>query len=276
MFARCWFLIFIVLALTGCRPTERVIAKVDGITITAKELQEELWRRYGATALKELIQRKLLEREALKRGIKVTDSEVAQALREQGLPNNPENRHRVRIELLLDKLANSLVEVTEAEARKYYEQNRALYEQPERVKLRDITLESKENAEGIWKALQLRRGDNFAELARHFSINPVTRQRGGDMGVIPVSDLHPKLREIVKRMKVGDFSKPVQVNGEWVIVKLEARFPAERKTFEQVRDRVVAQLKQQKVWRLKIELPNKLLREAKIAIFDPHLKENLR
>jgi len=266
----------ILFALTGCRPAERIIAKANGVTITAKELQEELWRRYGAVALKELIWQKLLEREAQERGIKVTDSEVAQALKRQGLPNNPENWHRVRMELLSDKLANSLVEVTEAEAREYYEQNRALYEQPERVRLRDITLESKENAEAIWKALQLRKGDNFAELARHFSINPVTRQRGGDMGVVPLSDLHPKLREIVKRMEVGDFSKPIEINGEWAIVKLEARFPAERKTFEQVRDQVIAQLKQQKVWQLKIEMPNKLLRRAKITVFDPHLKGNLR
>ncbi|MEZ8218822.1 foldase protein PrsA [Candidatus Fervidibacteria bacterium JGI MDM2 SSWTFF-3-K9] len=276
MSARCWFLTVIVFALTGCRPAERVIAKADGVTITAKELQEELWRRYGAVALKELIQRKLLEREARERGIKVTDSEVAQILKRQGLPNNPENWHRVRTELILDKLANSLVEVTEAEARRYYEQNRALYEQPERVRLRDITLESKENAEAIWKALQLRKGDNFAELARHFSINPVTRQRGGDMGVIPVSDLHPKLREIVKRMKVGDFSKPIEIDGEWVIVKLEARLPAERKTFEKVRDQVIVHLKQQKVWQMKLELPNKLLRGAKITVFDPHLKVNLQ
>jgi len=276
LFARCWFLIFIAFALTGCRPTERVIAKADGITVTAKELQEELWRRYGAIALKELIWQKLLEREARERGIKVTDREVAQALKRQGLPNNTENWHRVRTELILDKLANSLAEVTEAEARRYYEQNRALYEQPERVRLRDITLESKENAEAIWKALQLRKGDNFAELARHFSINPITRQRGGDMGVIPLSDLHPKLREIVKHMKVGDFSKPIEINGEWVIVKLEARFPAERKTFEQVREQVIARLKQQKVWQLKMELPNKLWRKAKVTVFDPHLKENLR
>jgi parvulin-like peptidyl-prolyl isomerase len=142
--------------------------------------------------------------------------------------------------------------------------------------LRDITLESKENADAIWKALQLRKGNNFADLARHFSTNPATRQRGGDMGIIPVSDLHPKLREVVKNMKVGDFSRPVEINGDWVIVKLEARFPAERKNFEQVRDQVITQLKQQKIWQLKLELPNKLWRQAKVQILDPRLKGDQR
>jgi len=265
-----------ILALIGCRPTERIVAKADGVTVTAKELQEELWQKYGAIALRELLQGKLLEREAQKRGIEVTDNEVVQALKRKGLPNNRENQLRVRMELLLDKLANSMVEVTEADARKHYEQNRALYEQPERVRLRDITLESRENAEAIWKALQLRKGDNFADLARHFSINPATRQHGGDMGIIPISDLHPKLREVVKSMKVGDFSRPVEINGEWVIVKLEARFPAERKKFEQVRERIIAQLRQQKIWQLKLELPNKLWRQARVQILDPRLKGDQR
>lgn len=273
---RHWILLAVTLVLVGCRSTERIIAKADGITVTAKELQEDLWRRYGSVALRELIQQKLLEHEAKKRGIKVTDSEIAQTLKRQGLSDNHENRRRVRTELLLEKLASAMVEVTEAEARDYYERNRALYDQPEKVWLRDITLESRENAEAIWKTLQLRKGDNFADLARHFSINPATRQRGGDMGIIPVNDIHPKLREVVKGMKVGDFSRPIEINGEWVIVKLEARFPAERKTFEQVRDQVIAQLKQQKLWQLKLELPGRLWRQAKVQIFDPTLKGEQR
>jgi len=273
---RHWLFLVATLVLFGCRSAERIIAKADGITVTAKELQENLWQRYGAVALRELIQQKLLEHEAQKRGIKVTESEIVQTLKRQGLPNNRENWHRALTELLLEKLASAMVEVTEAEARDYYEQNRALYEQPERVRLRDITLESRENADAIWKALQLRKGDNFADLARHFSINPATRQRGGDMGIIPVSDIHPKLRNIVKGMKVGGFSRPIEINGEWIIVKLEARFPAERKTFEQVRDQVIAQLKQQKIWQLKLELPGRLWRQAKVQIFDPTLKREQR
>ena len=114
-----------------------------------------------------------------------------------------------------------------------------------------------------------RKGENFADLARHFSTNPVSRQRGGDMGIVPVHELAPPFQRIVQRLKVGEFSKPIQVNGEWVIVKLEARYPAERKTFEQVRSQVIARLKQQKIWQLRTELPAKLWRQAKVQILDP-------
>ena len=269
-------MIGVALVLSGCRHSGRVVAKADGVSVTEEELQKNLWRKYGSLVLRELLQQKLLEREAKKRGIVVTDAEVAQALKRFRLTDNRENRQMVRTELVLEKLANLMAEVTESEARRYYEQNKSLFQQPERVRVREITLESRENAEAIWKALQLRRGENFADLARHFSINPATRQRGGDMGVIPLRDLHPKLQSAVKRLKVGEFSDPIEVDGEWVIIKLEARFPEERKTFEQVREQVIARLKQQKAWQLKLELPAKLLRQAKVQIFDPTLKENWR
>ncbi|MGQ9462503.1 MAG: peptidylprolyl isomerase [Candidatus Fervidibacter sp.] len=260
----------------GCKREGKIIARADGIVVTERELRGELWRKYGSITLKELVQRKLIEREARRRNISVAPDEISQALKQHGLPDSAENRQRVKTELLLEKLANAMVEVSEVEARRFYEQNKALYEQPERVRLRDITLESRENAEAIWKALQLRKGDNFPELARHFSINPATRTRGGDTGIIPVNDLHPELRNVVKRLKVGEFSRPVNVDGEWVIVKLEERFPAEQKTFEQVKEQVFTHLRRQKAWQLRMELPSKLWREANVKIFDPSLKENKR
>ncbi len=269
-----WLLAAIAL-LAGCRSGERIVARADGIVVTETELQQTALERYGAATLRELIQQKLVEREAQQRGIMVTESEIANALKQQSLPDTPTNRQRVRQELLLDKLAEAMVTVSEEEARRYFEQNRHLFDLPPRVWLRDITVESKENADALIQALRYRKGDNFAELARHFSINPATRQRGGDMGIVPLNDLAPPLQQAVKRLKVGEFSEPIKLNGEWVIVKLEARYPAEQKTFEQVREQVIAQLKQQKVWQLRVQLPNKLWQQAKVEILDTRWKNVL-
>ncbi|MCS7192238.1 MAG: peptidyl-prolyl cis-trans isomerase [Armatimonadetes bacterium] len=259
--------------LLGCRTSDRIVARANGVTVTERELNEILWQRYGSITVQELVRQKLIEREAKKQGISVNDEEVLQELKKSNLPDNEENRQKVRADLLIEKLAAKKVEVTDEEARQHYERNAQLYEQPERVHLRDITLESKENAEAIWKALKLRGGENFSDLARHFSINPVTRQRDGDMGLVPVKDLHPKLQAIVRKLKVGEFSKPIEIKGEWVILKLERKVPAKRKSFGEVREQIIAQLKQQKLWQMKFELSEKLLRQAKIQIFDPTLKE---
>ncbi len=268
-----FFLLLTLLPLWGCRPSDRVVARANGVTVTASEVQQVLWQRYGSVTVRELLTRKLLEREAKRRGIEVTDAEVTRMVKERHLPDTAEVQQQVRAELLLEKLAHAMAKVSEAEARRYFEQHRAEFELPERVRLRDITLESRENAQAIWQALQLRQGTNFADLARHFSTNPVTRQRGGDMGIIPLQELHPKLRTLVQRMKVGEISPPLEIDGEWVIVKLEARFPSERKTFEQVREEVMARLKHQKVWQWKAKLSEQLWRQAKVRILDPSLRQ---
>ncbi len=268
-----FFLLLTLLPLWGCRPSDRVVARANGVTVTASEVQQVLWQRYGSVTVRELLTRKLLEREAKRRGIEVTDAEVTRIVKERHLPDTAEVQQQVRAELLLEKLAHAMAKVSEAEARRYFEQHRAEFELPERVRLRDITLESRENAQAIWQALQLRQGTNFADLARHFSTNPVTRQRGGDMGIIPLQELHPKLRTLVQRMKVGEISPPLEIDGEWVIVKLEARFPSERKTFEQVREEVMARLKHQKVWQWKAKLSEQLWRQAKVRILDPSLRQ---
>jgi len=268
-----FFLLLTLLPLWGCRPSDRVVARANGVTVTASEVQQVLWQRYGSVTVRQLLTQKLLEREAKRRGIEVTDAEVTRTVKERHLPDTAEVQRQVRAELLLEKLANAMAKVSEAEARRYFEQHRAEFELPERVRLRDITLESRENAQAIWQALQLRQGTNFADLARHFSTNPMTRQRGGDMGIIPLQELHPKLRTLVQKMKVGEISPPLEIDGEWVIVKLEARFPSERKTFEQVREEVMARLKRQKVWQWKAKLPEQLWRQAKVRILDPSLRQ---
>jgi len=271
--ASYWFALCFTLVLSGCRTSERVIARADGVIVTERELRERLWQRYGSVTVMELLREELVELEAQRQGVIVSDDEVRQALKRFNLPDKNENRRKVRSDLLLEKLASKMVEVTEAEARQYYKQNVHLYEQPEMVRLRDITLESKENAEAIWKALRLRKGENFIELARHFSTNPVTRQRDGEMGLIPVNDLHPKLQSVVKRLKVGEFSEPIEISGEWVIVKLEERIPPKRSSYEEVREKIIAQLKQQKIWQLKLELPERIFKRSKIQILDPSLKD---
>lgn len=264
------------LLLVGCRTGERTIARVDGLKVTEQELNEALHQRYATTMLGELIKRKLLEREAKQQNIFISDLEFQNALRQHRLPDTPEIRQQIYTELLLDKLAQAMAKVSEAEAKHYFEQHREQFEKPERVRLRDIVRESKEDAQEIWKALQLRKGTNFADLARHFSINPATSHRGGDMGVVPIKDLHPNLQTVVRNLKVGEFSKPIEIKGEWVIIKLEERLPAEKKDFDEVREQVMARLKKQKMWQLRLELPSKLLRKAKVEVYDPSLQEAIQ
>ncbi len=271
--ARRLFAFFGLVLLMSCQGRDRPVARADGVVVTERELRQALWERYGAATLQELLVWKIAKSEAQKRGITVSEAEVQNALKSRFSPTTP--RHLVETELLLEKLAWAMAEVSEAEARRYFEAHREEFERPERVRLRDITLESKENAEAIYQALRLRNGTNFADLARHFSVNPATRQHGGDMGIIAVRDLHPKLQAVVRKLKVGEFSRPVPLDGEWVIVKLEERMPAERKTFEEVQGQVIASLRRRKAAELKLTLPERWLRQGKVQVLDASLRKSL-
>jgi parvulin-like peptidyl-prolyl isomerase len=95
------------------------------------------------------------------------------------------------------------------------------------------------------------------------------------MGVVSVRDLHPKLQAVVRKLKVGEFSRPVPLGGEWVIVKLEERMPAERKTFEEVQGQVIASLRRRKAAELKLTLPERWLRQGKVQVLDASLRKSL-
>jgi hypothetical protein len=148
--ARWLFAFFGLVLLMSCQGRDRPVARADGVVVTERELRQALWERYGAATLQELLVWKIAKSEAQKRGITVSEAEVQNALKSRFSPTTP--RHLVETELLLEKLAWAMAEVSEAEARRYFEAHREEFERPERVRLRDITLESKENAEAIYQS----------------------------------------------------------------------------------------------------------------------------
>jgi len=82
-----------------------------------------------------------------------------------------------------------------------------------RVKLRIITLDAEadgayEFAEGLYA--QLVDGASFGDLAREHSIDPGSRDEGGDIGWLNMGDLLPALGSAVTRMGIGEISRPVE------------------------------------------------------------------
>ncbi len=75
---------------------------------------------------------------------------------------------------------------------------------------------------------QLKQGAPFGELAADFSEDPQSAQRGGDLGVVPISALRqapPPLRDAVLKAQPGTVTH-VTVNGVHTIVLVVSREPA--------------------------------------------------
>ena len=70
---------------------------------------------------------------------------------------------------------------------------------------------------------RIRSGEDFAELAKRFSDDKATREKGGDLGVKSLDELDPLIRGEVKKLKPGEISDPVWTPFGVHIFKVESR-----------------------------------------------------
>jgi len=97
---------------------------------------------------------------------------------------------------------------------------------------------------------RLKQGAQFSELAADFSEDPQSAQRGGDLGLVPVSALQkapPPLRDAVLKANPGTVTA-VTVNGVHTIVLLVAKEPAGNRDpgMPEVREGITNTLKNRK------------------------------
>jgi peptidyl-prolyl cis-trans isomerase C len=105
-----------------------------------------------------------------------------------------------------------------------------------------IVLESEAQARELLTQARAADARAFRQLAQERSIDPDTRQRGGDLryfddhGVSPNSAdpavAEPIVRAAFALASVGDVADPVEVDGRWSIVKLTGLRPAEHRPVE--------------------------------------------
>lgn len=74
--------------------------------------------------------------------------------------------------------------------------------------------------------LQIKEGEaSFSDLAAQFSGGPEKRT-GGLLGPVPLSQPHPALAKLLQVSKPGQIWPPKQLEGWWVVVRLEKLQPA--------------------------------------------------
>lgn len=272
-------------SLPGCARA-RTVAVVNGQTITEADLKEQSPGRASPFALQELIDDVLLEQQARAKDVKVTETEVdndiaerkrrasSQAdferMMEQSGVGRARFRQWVRRDLLTDKLTKLEVQTTEEELRAYYRSHRSNYLIPERVRVRDMLLDSRENAAEVLKVL--RAGGDFAGLAKDLSLDPVTKASGGDMGELPLNSLAPHLRKAAAALKPGQVSNVIEAPDGWYLLKLEERRPARQQKFEEVKAEVRRSLTEEKQSKIKASYLPSLRKRAKVTLLDPSLR----
>lgn len=262
--------------------TPRVMATVNGQPITSDVFQEELLRRWGDVALGALVSQIAIEQAAAEAGITVEDSEVDQRVEnfqrniDLNAPMTGEPfslwlarqkmtmyafRQWIRTELLVEKMVADQATVSDEDVRAVYEASRDRLRQPERMRISHICVKTKEEAERI--RAEILDGKPFEEAARAYSIDPYTREEGGQFGTITRGD-NPFQQAAFALKSDSEMSEPVQTQMGWHIIRRDEYLPESTPEFEEVKDEIRQRMERQKLMALMNRKRAEIMQNARI------------
>jgi peptidyl-prolyl cis-trans isomerase D len=138
------------------------------------------------------------------------------------------------------------------ELQEYYEANRFVYQQPERIRARQILIKvapeatPEQKAKALERAQALRQelegGKDFAQVASASSEDPGTKARGGDLGWVERGNWEPALATAAFALEPGQMTQPVETKYGIHLVKVEEKKPAQDKKLEEVQDEIATTL----------------------------------
>lgn len=147
---------------------------------------------------------------------------------------------------------------TEQEVRAEYEAQVAQTAAQE-YRARHILVQSEQLAQRVLK--QLSEGRDFGALARNVSIDPGSKQNGGDLGWFSPNAMVPQFRDAVMRLKKGETTKAaVQTQYGYHIIRVEDVRDSQPPAFDAAKEQV-GQLVQRKKLQARLD---ELLKAAKI------------
>ncbi|TVX95817.1 peptidylprolyl isomerase [Cohnella terricola] len=281
------------IAPTASGPSEKpaeneIVAMIGGTAISRQQLNDRLLASYGSQTLRSMMLEAAVSKETRDLGIEVADEELERELSsmmqgyedeaafyrtmyEQLGMNKEEVREDARYRLLLEKLSIRNVTVEPAEIDRYIEEHREEFQPDRKYQLAQIVVQTKELATGLLG--KLTQGENFAELARTYSIDEFTADSGGELGWIEAND--PFVDESVlaeaASMQVGEIAGPIPTDLGYAIIRLDARSALRSRPEEEIRLEARKQLALGKAMSMR-DLEEQLLNKYGAEVKDPSLK----
>lgn len=246
--------------LVGCSNDDdsRTVATVNDEVITEGELNHLLQSQYGPSILDALITNKIVELEAEKLGITLTDEEIEEEYNEYAESYGGEEAlleafesynltkddiiNDIKIYLLTLKVVEDSIDITDEDVKTYFEENKESFDTPEQVEASHILVEDEATAKEVIEKLNA--GEDFATLAKEYSTDTSNAEKGGALGFFGRGEMVEEFENAAFAMNVGDVSKePVETEFGYHIIKVTDKKEAKEADFEtskeQARDMLV-------------------------------------
>jgi peptidyl-prolyl cis-trans isomerase C len=248
---------------------EKVVAKVNGKSITESDMQlaeAEIGNELGnipAEARRRVILEYVIENQLFADAAEAAKLGSGAAFEER---MNYWRRRALREYYFEAELKNS---VSDADAKKFYDQQVGNAKAQEEVRARHILVES----EALAKELHGRigKGEDFVALAKEHSKDPGSKEDGGDLGYFGKGQMVPVFEETAFALKAGQVSEPVKSQFGWHIVKVEDRRQRGAPPFDAIKERLVASMIHRKAQEVAADLRAK----AQLEYVDAAIKAQI-
>ena len=148
-----------------------------------------------------------------------------------------------RIAFIRNKLAMEMLLVEEGKAastdaamKKVYEEAVQKADAEPEVRARHILVPTEDEAKAV--LAEIKKGTDFAELAKQKSKDPGAAAEGGDLGYFDKSQMVPEFADAAFKLNKGEVSDPVKTQFGWHIIKVEDKRKKPVPPFEQVKDQI--------------------------------------
>ena len=246
------------------------VIKADYESTQAVKLDDtkdkEIIKNLATKTYDNLVLQKLIRQEAAKQSIKADQKEVDTTLQEikdaknevskDGFKNflaetkfsEASLREYLETQQLNTKLRDKVtadVKVNDADIRKYYDENPDQFQSSAGIQISHILVAKENKAQAEQIIAKLKQGADFAALAKEYSIDPGSKDNGGDLGT-PVnasSQLVPTFLKAALALEPGQYTQqPVESDYGYHVIKAGARTEAKLMTFDQVKDQLQSNL----------------------------------
>jgi peptidyl-prolyl cis-trans isomerase D len=215
----------------------------DGVSVGPSELQDEF--KYKNEKVK--LDYAFIKPEDLEAKITPDEAEIKAAYEKNRSRYQIPEKRVVRYGLVDLNQLRQTAQVSDDELKAQYQQNIQQYEVANRVHVEHVLLmtvgktdaeveEIRQKAEDVLK--QAKKGAKFEDLAKKYSEDPGTKDKGGDLGWITQGQTVPEFEKTAFTLDKGKISDLVKTQYGFHIIKVLDKETAHTKPFEEVKDSI--------------------------------------